>query len=120
MIVKNRGRIITQIHGHVTVVPKIVCKIFLDDILLVAAADDKVFNAVVAISLHDVPQDRLAPISTIGLGIKLVPASGLDVTIPVCRLRSVHRALLNCALSYSDLKGCYYLLALTQITSPVK
>ena len=43
----------------------------------------------------------------------------VDVTVPVCCLRSVHRALLNCTLSDSDdLKGCrYYLLLPAQITS---
>lgn len=38
---------------------EIVGKIFLDDILLVTAADNEFINSVMAVSLHDMPQDGL-------------------------------------------------------------
>jgi hypothetical protein len=36
---------------------EIVGKIFLDDVTLVAAADNKIIDSVSRIDLHDVPQD---------------------------------------------------------------
>ena len=48
-------------------VQKIVCKIFLDDVALIATANDKVINAVMGIGLHDVPQDWLTTYLNHGL-----------------------------------------------------
>lgn len=59
MIVENGRYVVGQIDGHVAVVAKIVGEVFLDDILLVTATDDEVRDAVVAVSLHDMPQDGL-------------------------------------------------------------
>lgn len=39
---------------------EIVGKIFFDDILFVAAADDEFIDTVVAVSFHDMPQDGLS------------------------------------------------------------
>ena len=39
---------------------EVIGKVLLDDVALVAAANDEVIDAVVGISLQDVPQDRLA------------------------------------------------------------
>ena len=39
---------------------EIVGEIFLDDVTLVAAANDEVMDAVERVSFHDVPKDRLA------------------------------------------------------------
>ena len=48
-------------------------KILLDDILFITAADHEIVNAVMAVGFHDMPEDGfLPPISTIGLGIRLV------------------------------------------------
>lgn len=38
---------------------EVIGKIFLDDILLVATTDDKLVDTVMAVSLHDMPQDGL-------------------------------------------------------------
>ena len=39
---------------------EIVGKIFFDDILFVAAADDEFIDTVVAVNFHDMPQDGLS------------------------------------------------------------
>ena len=38
---------------------KVICKIFLDDIALVAQADDEIMDAMMRLDLHDMPEDRL-------------------------------------------------------------
>ena len=52
--------IILQVDRHVAIVTEIVGEIFLDDILLIATADNEVVDAIVAVGLHDMPQYRLA------------------------------------------------------------
>jgi hypothetical protein len=49
-------------------VQKVIGKVFLDDVALVATANDEVIAAMVGISLHDVPQDGLAANFAMGLG----------------------------------------------------
>jgi len=49
-----------HIEGDITGVQEIVGEVFLDHITLVATTDDEVVDAVVAVNLEDVPQDRLA------------------------------------------------------------
>ena len=51
---------------------EIVGKIFFDDILFVAAADDEFIDTVVAVSFHDMPQDGLSSDFNHRLGIRLV------------------------------------------------
>ena len=41
-------------------VQEVVGEVLLDDVALVAAADDEVVDAVRRVDLHDVPEDRLA------------------------------------------------------------
>ena len=48
---------------------EVVCKVFFDDIALVAAANDEVIDAMMGVNLHDVPQDGLAPDLDHGLGL---------------------------------------------------
>lgn len=48
---------------------KIVGKVFLDDVALVAAANDEVINAVVGVGLEDVPQDGLTADLNHGFGL---------------------------------------------------
>jgi len=47
---------------------KIVRKVFLDDVALVATANDEVIDAVMGVGFKDVPQDRLASNLDHGLG----------------------------------------------------
>ena len=49
-----------QVDGHVRAVEDVIGEIFLDQIALVAKADDEVVEAVTAVEHHDVPEDRLA------------------------------------------------------------
>ena len=60
LVVDDLGRALAQIEGHVGAMEVVVGEVFLDDIALVAAADDKVVDAMGRIDLHDVPQDRAA------------------------------------------------------------
>ena len=48
---------------------KVVRKILLDDVTLIAAANDEVIDTVVGVSLQDVPQDWLAADLDHGLGL---------------------------------------------------
>jgi len=52
---------------------KIISKIFIDDLIYIAAEDDEFVDAVVAVGLEDVPQQRL----TAHLNHGLVPQMGL-------------------------------------------
>ena len=47
------GEVVSDIRG----MQEIVGEVLLDDMLLVARADDKFIKTVVAVQLHDVPQD---------------------------------------------------------------
>ena len=60
-----------EVEGDVRGVQKIVRKIFLDDMLLVARADDEFVEAVGGIELHDVPQNGHPPQLHHGLGAVL-------------------------------------------------
>ncbi len=46
--------------GHIAHVEEVVSKIFLDQVALIAATDNKFIDAVGAVDLEDVPKDRLA------------------------------------------------------------
>ncbi len=59
MVIQYFYTIIAKIDCHITIMAEVIGKIFLDDILLIATTDDKILNAVMAVSLHDVPQDGL-------------------------------------------------------------
>lgn len=50
---------------------EVVREVFLDDVLLVACADDEFVVAVVAVQLHDVPEDGHPPQLHHGLGLEL-------------------------------------------------
>jgi hypothetical protein len=50
--------VVAQVEGHVGHVEEVVGEVLLDDVALVAEADHEVVEAVVAVDLHDVPQDR--------------------------------------------------------------
>lgn len=52
--------IILHVESNVRCVQEIVGEIFLDDIAFVAAANEKIINAMGGIIFHDVLQDRLA------------------------------------------------------------
>ena len=58
-----------EIDGEVGVVEQVVGEIFLDQIALVAQADDEVIDAMVGIGLEDVPEDGLATDLDHGLGL---------------------------------------------------
>lgn len=60
-----------QVEGHVGHVQEVVGEVFLDDIALVATADDEVLDAMGRVELHDVPEDRLAADLDHGLGLKV-------------------------------------------------
>ena len=49
-----------HIKGHIRHVQEVVGKVLLDQVTLVAAANDEVIDAVVRVNLHDVPQNRHA------------------------------------------------------------
>ena len=53
-IISAVGEIVCNVRG----VQEVVREIFLDDVLLVARADDELVKTVVAVQLHDVPQNR--------------------------------------------------------------
>jgi len=53
--------------------------ILLDHFLLVTQSDDELVDAVRGINIHDVPENRLAPISTIGSTDSLPDFSNCDV-----------------------------------------
>ena len=50
----------SHVEGHVRHVQEVILKILLDDVALVAEADDEFIDAVMGIDLHDVPDDRHA------------------------------------------------------------
>ena len=51
---------------------KIIGKVLFYNILLITAANNKFIDPIMTVGFHDMPQDGLTPISTIGLGIRLV------------------------------------------------
>lgn len=50
---------------------EVVREVLLDDVLLVARADDELVKTVVAVQLHDVPQNRHPAQLHHGLGLEL-------------------------------------------------
>ena len=62
---------IGEIVCNVRRVQEVVREIFLDDVLLVARADDELVKTVVAVELHDVPQNRHPAQLHHGLGLEL-------------------------------------------------
>ena len=56
----NFHLVVGHVEGDIRHVQKIVGKILLDDVALVAAANDEFIHAVSGIQFHDMPQDRLA------------------------------------------------------------
>ena len=61
----------TQVEGDIGHVQEIVSEIFLDQVALVAAADDEVVDAVGGVELHDMPEDGLAADLDHGLGLEV-------------------------------------------------
>ena len=61
--------VLAHVESNVRHVKKVVGKVLLDDVPLVAAANHEVVDAVVRIGLHDVPEDRLATNFNHGLGL---------------------------------------------------
>ena len=56
----NLPRTIAHVERNIGHVQEVIREIFLDDIALVAKAEDKIADAVAAVDLHDVPQNRTA------------------------------------------------------------
>ena len=52
-----------HIEGDVRHVQEVVGKTFLDDVVLIAATNNEIINAMVRVYPHDMPQDRLATLS---------------------------------------------------------
>jgi len=52
-------RVVRHVEGDVGHVKEVVGEVFLDDIALVSGADDEVIDAMGAVDLEDVPEDRL-------------------------------------------------------------
>ena len=61
------GEIVCNVRG----VQKVVRKVLLDDVLFIARADDELVETVVAVQLHDVPQNRHPAQLHHGLGLEL-------------------------------------------------
>ena len=72
VLVDHHG-VVAHVEGHVGHVQEVVGEVLLDDVALVAQADHEVAEAVVAVRLHDVPQDR--PLADLHHG--LGPGGGL-------------------------------------------
>ena len=66
-------RVVAHVEGHVGHVEEVVGEVLLDDVALVAEADHEVAEPVVAVDLHDVPEDR--PLADLHHG--LGPGGGL-------------------------------------------
>ena len=62
---------IGKVKGNVRSMKKIIAKKLLDDVLLVACADNEFIKTIVAVQLHNVPQDGHAAQLHHGLGLKL-------------------------------------------------
>ena len=62
---------IGEIKSNVGAVEIVVRKVFLDDMALVAAADDEVMEAEAGVVFHDVPQNRLIPNLDHGLWLEV-------------------------------------------------
>ncbi len=60
-----------HVEGDIRHVQEVVGKVFLDQIALVAAADDELIHTMGGIELHDVPEDRLATDLDHGLGLEV-------------------------------------------------
>jgi len=60
-----------QVEGDIGHVQEIVSEILLDQVALVAAADDEVVDAVGGVELHDMPEDGLAADLDHGLGSEI-------------------------------------------------
>ena len=71
-----------QIEGDIGEVQEVVGEILLDDIALVAAADDEIIDAVGGVAFHDMPEDRLAADLDHGLGpeVGLFGNAGAETT----------------------------------------
>src|ERR1700677_3355726 len=65
--------IVAHIERHIRHMKEIICEIFLDHIALVAEADDEIVDALGAVDLHDMPEDR----HSADLGHGLWPGCGL-------------------------------------------
>ena len=79
---------------------EIVGKIFFDDILFVAAADDEFIDTVVAVSFHDMPQD--GHVADFDHRLGLVDAFFADTRAKAASQNYYfHSALLYCIVSRS-------------------
>lgn len=56
----NRLVALGKVKCHIAGIEEVIGEPFLDDMLLVSCADDEVVETVIAVLLHDVPQDRHA------------------------------------------------------------
>ena len=54
----NHFAVIGKVEGNITPVKEIIGKIFLDNMLLVAAADNKIIVAIGRVDFHNMPKDR--------------------------------------------------------------
>jgi hypothetical protein len=52
--------VLTHVKSNIGHVQKVIRKVLLDDVALVATADDKVIDAVVGVRFEDMPKDWLA------------------------------------------------------------
>ena len=46
---------------YITIVKKIICEPFFDNMLLIPCTDNKIIKSVIRVFLHNMPQNRLAP-----------------------------------------------------------
>ena len=60
VVVVDVHAVVRHVEGDVGHVQEVVGEVFLDDVALVAQADDEFADPVGRVDLHDVPQDRLA------------------------------------------------------------
>jgi hypothetical protein len=63
--------VLREVDGHVGRVDEVVREVLLDDVALVAQADDELVDPMRRVDLHQVPQDRLAADLDHGLGFQV-------------------------------------------------
>ena len=61
MILMYSCRIVGQIDSHITIVTEIIGEVFLDDVLLISTAYNKLIEPIMAIYFHDMSKNGFAP-----------------------------------------------------------
>src|ERR1700761_464909 len=96
--------VLFHVEGDIGGVEEVVGEVLLDEVALVAAADDEVVDAVMGVDFEDVPQDRPAADFDHGLGTHhglfaepRAHSAGEDNCLHFSRL-----PLLGCSMSYGS------------------